>query len=135
MRKSVNMIEDAAVPMITGIENIELFLEENDKWQFHFSGISDIHWDDKERRLDVSVHPTYCVGMKYDWKLEAPVLDLHFIGVRDFKLDYIDGGYVDEISMKVCGGFLDTWFDCYMLHVTSKSLVADKPRIVPRLKE
>ena len=64
MRKSINMIEDAAVPMITGIENIELFLEENDKWLFHFSGISDIHWDDKERRLDVSVHPTYCVGMK-----------------------------------------------------------------------
>ena len=31
MRKSANMIDDAAVTMINGIENIEVFLEENDQ--------------------------------------------------------------------------------------------------------
>lgn len=51
MRKSANIIDDAAVGMFTGIENIEIFLEENDQWQFHDSGIRDIHWDDEERRL------------------------------------------------------------------------------------
>ena len=40
MRKSANMITDDAVKMITGIENIEVFLEENDEWQFHFSKVS-----------------------------------------------------------------------------------------------
>ena len=131
-RKSSNMIDDAAVKMITGIENIEVFLEENDEWQFHDSDISDIHWDNKAGRLDVSVHPTFCVGMAYERKSEKPVLDMHFIEVRDFKLDFISGEYVDEISMKECNGFLDTWFDCYMLHVTSRGLIVDKPRFVPR---
>ena len=135
MRKSANMITDDAVKFVTGIENIEVFLEENDEWQFHDSEISDIHWDDRAKRLVLSLHPTYCVGLTYDKKSEMPVLDLHFIGVRDFKLDYISGGYVDEISMKEFNGFLDTWFDCYMLHVTSRGLIVDKPRFVPRENE
>ena len=32
MRKSAYMITDDAVKMVTGIENIEVFLEENDEW-------------------------------------------------------------------------------------------------------
>ena len=51
MRKSANMIDEAAARMINGIENIEVFLEENDQWQFHDSDIKNIHWDDMERRL------------------------------------------------------------------------------------
>lgn len=132
MRKSANMITDDAVKMITGIENIEVFLEENDEWQFHDSEISYIHWDDKERLLDVSVKPTYCVGIEYDHKKFEPILDFHFTGVRDYKLDYNEGGYVDEISIKECAGFLDTWFDCYMLHITSRGLIIDEPRFVQR---
>ena len=52
------MIDEAAIRMINGIENIEVFLEENDQWQFHDSDIKNIHWDDMERRLDVTVCPT-----------------------------------------------------------------------------
>ena len=37
------MITDDAVKFITGIENIEVFLEENDEWQFHFSKVTEIH--------------------------------------------------------------------------------------------
>ena len=33
------MIDEAAIRMINGIENIEVFLEENDQWQFHDSNI------------------------------------------------------------------------------------------------
>lgn len=43
MRKSANMITDDAVKFVTGIENIEVFLEENDEWQFHFSKVTEIH--------------------------------------------------------------------------------------------
>ena len=132
MRKSANMIDDAAVEMITGIENIEIFLEENDQWQFHDSGISDIHWDDKVRRLDITVCPTFCKGIEYDYKTLKPILDFHFTGVYSVKLEFNGCGYVDEISIKGDKGFLDTWFDCYTLNVTSRGLIVDKPRFVPR---
>lgn len=132
MRKSSNMIDDDAVKMINGIENIEVFLEENDQWQFHDSGISDIHWDDKERRLDVTVSPTFCVGIDYDYKTLEPRLDFHFTGVIALKFEFNDCGYVDEISIKKYSDFLDTWFECYMLNVTSRGLIVDKPRFVPR---
>ena len=133
MRKSANMIDDAAVGMITGIENIEIFLEENDQWQFHDSGIRDIHWDDEERRLDVTVCPTFCVGIDYDYNTLEPRLDFHFTDVVSVNLDYNDFGYVDEISIKkLSNGLLETWFDCYTLHVFSSGLIVDKPRFVPR---
>ena len=127
------MIDDAAVEMITGIENIEIFLEENDQWQFHDSGISDIHWDDKVRRLDVTVSPTFCVGIDYDYNTLEPRLDFHFTDVVSVNLDYNGFGYVDEISIKkLSNGFLETWFDCYTRHVFSSGLIVDKPRFVPR---
>lgn len=135
MRKSSNMIDDGAVKIITGIENIEVFLEENDQWQFHDSGISDIHWDDKERRLDVTVSPTFCVGIDYDYKTLEPRLDFHFTGVIAVIFEFNDCGYVDEISIKKYNNFLDTWFECYILHITSRGLIGDKPRFVPREDE
>ena len=132
MRKSANMINDAAVRMISGIENIEVFLEENDQWQFHDSDIKTIHWDDMERRLDVTVCPTVCIGIDYDHENLEPRLDFHFTGVVCLKVDFNNCGYIDEISIKELNGFLDTWFDCYMLHVTSKGLIVDKLRFMPR---
>ena len=133
MRKSANMIDDGAAKIITGIENIEIFLEDDDQWQFHDSGIRDIHWDDKERQLDVTVCPTFCVGIDYDYKTLEPRLDFHFTGVISLNFEFHDYGYVDEISIKKKkNGFLDTWFECYTLHVTSRGLTVDKPRFVPR---
>ena len=55
MRKSANMITDDAVKFVTGIENIEVFLKENDEWQFHFSKVTDIHWNSEKRQLDVTI--------------------------------------------------------------------------------
>lgn len=133
MRKSSNMIDEGAAKMIIGIENIEVFLEENDQWQFHDSDISEIHWDDKERQLDVTVSPTFCVGIDYDYNILEPRLDFHFTGVISLNFEFNECGYVDEISIKkISNGFLDTWFECYMLNVTSRGLIVDKPRFVPR---
>lgn len=42
---------------------IEVFLEENDEWQFHFSKVTDIHWNSKKRLLDVTINPPCCVGI------------------------------------------------------------------------
>ena len=43
IRKSANMITDDAVKFVMGIENIEVFLEEPDEWQFHFSKMTEIY--------------------------------------------------------------------------------------------
>ena len=49
------MITDDAVKFVTGIENIEVFLEENDEWQFHFfkSNRDSLEQREKTRMLKV----------------------------------------------------------------------------------
>lgn len=85
-RKSSNIIDDNAVKMIIGIENIEVFLEENDEWKFHDSETSVIHWNNKTERLDVSVYPTLRGGMAYERNSQEPILYMHFIEIRDFSI-------------------------------------------------
>ncbi|MBR3080761.1 MAG: hypothetical protein IKH01_13275 [Prevotella sp.] len=47
-RKSSTIIKDeGAYELIEGIENMEMFLTEDDKWQFHDSDIRDIHWNNQ----------------------------------------------------------------------------------------
>ena len=129
------MITDDAVKMVTGIENIEIFLEDNDEWQFHFSKVTEIHWNSERRALDVAINPPCCVGIEYDRKKVEVFLDFHFIEVIDLKWEYTQDDYADEISMKELNGFLETWFDFITLRVTSKGVVVDKPRFVPREQE
>ena len=125
------MITDDAVKMVTGIENIEIFLEDNDEWQFHFSKVTEIHWNSERRALDVAINPPCCVGIEYDRKKVEVFLDFHLIEVIDLKWEYTQDDYADEISMKELNGFLETWFDFITLRVTSKGVVVDKPRFVP----
>jgi hypothetical protein len=125
------MITDDAVKMVTGIENIEIFLEDNDEWQFHFSKVTEIHWNSERRALDVTINSPCCVGIEYDRKKVEVFLDFHFIDVVDLKWEYAQDDYADEISMKELSGFLETWFDFITLRVTSKGVVVDKPRFVP----
>ena len=128
------MITDDAVKMVTGIENIEIFLEDNDEWQFHFSKVTEIHWNSERRALDVAINPPCCVGIEYDRKKVEVFLDFHFIEVIDLKWEYTQDDYADEISMKELNGFLETWFDFITLRVTSKGVVVDKPIFV-QIKE
>ena len=131
MRKSANMITDDAVKFITGIENIEVFLEENAEWQFHFSQVTEIHWNSEKRQLDVTVNPPCCVGIEYDRKKVEVFLDFHFTDVIDLKWEYTQDDFADEISMKEFHGFLETWFDFIKLNITSKGVIVDKPRFEP----
>lgn len=135
MRKSANMISDDAVKFITGIENIEVFLEENDEWQFHFSKVTEIHWNSEKSLLDVTIKPTYCVGIEYDRNETEVFLDFHFTDVVDLKWDYTQEDYADEISMKEYNGFLETWFDHIKLNITSMGVAVDKPRFMPIKKK
>lgn len=57
-RKSSTIFKDeGAYKLIEGIENMELFLTEDDKWQFHDSDIHDIHWNNQNRTLDLTIEP------------------------------------------------------------------------------
>ena len=125
------MITDDAVKYVTGIENIEVFLEEPDEWQFHFSKVTEIHWYSEKRQLDVTINPPCCVGIEYDRKKVEVFLDFHFTDVIDLKWEYTQEDYPDEISMREFNGFLETWFDFITLNVTSKGVVVDKPRFEP----
>lgn len=130
-RKSANMITDDAVKFVTGIENIEVFLEENDEWQFHFSKVTEIHWNNEKRQLDVTINPPCCVGIEYDRKEVEVFLDFHFTDVIDLKWEYTQDDFADEISMREFHGFLETRFDFITLNITSKGVIVDKPRFEP----
>ena len=50
-RKSIRVVPDEeALKRITGIENLEMFLVDDDQWMYHDSEIRNIHWDDKKGR-------------------------------------------------------------------------------------
>ncbi len=85
IRKSANVITDDAVKFVTGIENIEVFLEENNEWLFHFSKLTEIHWNSEKRQLDVTINPLCCVGIEYDRKKVEVFLDFRFTDVIDLK--------------------------------------------------
>ena len=44
-------IRDGAEKLIDGIENIEMFLGDDDDWNFHDSEIYSFHWDRDENFL------------------------------------------------------------------------------------
>ena len=125
------MITDDAVKFVTGIENIEVFLEENDEWQFHFSKVTEIHRKSEKRQLDVTINHPCCVGIEYDRKKVEVFLDFHFTDVIDLKWEYTQDDFADEISMKEFHGFLETWFVFITLNITSKGVMVDKPRFEP----
>lgn len=130
IRKSANVITDDAVKFVTGIENIEVFLEENDEWQFHDSEVLSIHWDEKHLVLDITVIPIgFGTKFEYGYKTQVPMLDFHFNNVVEYKCEYYAHGYIDEISIKKENGYLVTRFDCYTIEVVSGGLTIDKPRI------
>ena len=131
IRKSANVITDDAVKFVTGIENIEVFLEENDEWQFHYSKVTEIHWNSEKRQLDVTINPPCCVGIEYDRKKVEVFLDFHFTDVIDLKWEYTQEDYAYDISMKEINGFLETWFAFITLDITSKGVTVDKPRFEP----
>ena len=75
------MITEDAVKYITGIEYIEVSLEEPDELQFHLSKVTYIYWNSEKRQLDVTTNPPGCVGIEYDRKEVEVFLDFHLTDV------------------------------------------------------
>lgn len=131
-RKSSTIIKDeSAYQLIEGIENMELFLTENDEWQFHDSDIRDIHWNNKKRTLDLTIEPIgFSADVPWDRKTTTALLDFHYEGVVEFYLNCYGFSYIYELEINLKNGFLESIFDSYMLNILAKKLTIDKPRFI-----
>ena len=133
MRKSVNTIRNEAVPFVTGIKNLDMFIEEgNDNWNFHDSEIRSIRWNDKRRTLDVTVEPIgYGAKIPGDGPDKQALVDFHFKDVYEVNLDWSGYGFIFEIDITVENGILTCYFDSYAMVVRADRLSIGKPRFVP----
>ena len=132
MRKSVNTIHDEAVPFITGIKNLDTFIEEgNDNWNFHDSEIRSVRWNDERRTLDVTIKPIgYSVTLPEDGPDKQALIDMHFKDVISVNLDWNTYGFIFELDITVEDGFLACYFDSYCMKVIAKRLSIGKPRFI-----
>lgn len=130
--KTSNIVTDErAFELITGIENMEIFLTENDEWQFHDSDIRDIHWNNQSRTLDLTIEPIgFCADVPWDRKITTALLDFHYEGVEEFDLNCLGVCYIFELEIKMKNGYLESIFDSYMLTILAKKLTIDKPRFI-----
>lgn len=131
-RKSSTIIKDEdAYELIEGIENMELFLTENDQWQFHDSDIRDIHWNNQNRTLDLTIEPIgFSADVPWDRKTMTALLDFHYEGVGELELNCFGFCYIYELEINMKNGYLDCNFDSYILKILAKKLTIDKPRLI-----
>lgn len=124
-----NTIAGGAEELIDGLENIELFLDDRDEWNFHDSEITSIHMDFKENSVTVTVKPDGYNSERADklFKEELPLLDFKFIDVCEIKMNTSLPYYIDKIEISKYNGFLECWFNGYGIRVTSRRLCVAKP--------
>ena len=110
---------------------MELFLTEKDEWQFHDSHIRDIHWNNQNRTLDLTIEPIgFPTDVTWDRKTTTALLDFHYEGVEEFELNCFGFCYIYELEINMKNGYLDCIFDAYILKILAKKLTIDKPRLI-----
>ena len=130
-RKSSKIVPDSdALEFIVGIENLELFLEEDDKWNFHDSRIHSIGWNDGNQALDIAIKPKWWPDIEGYSEDKIVILDFHFQSVEIFDLKSNSYGDIFELEITYKDGFLDCIINGYSMEVTAKRLIIDKPRLV-----
>ena len=134
MYKYNRTIRDGAEALIDGIENIEMFLDDNDHWNFHDSKIRSFYWDNETLEFTVTVD---LVGYGFykgeiDKNLQ-PLLDFHFKDCDEIKMDMVDmyAGFINEIEISRDRDYLECWFNGICVGVSCRRLCVDKPRFVP----
>lgn len=115
--------------LIDGIENLELFLDDEDMYNLHDSEITSLHWDKDNCTLDVSVQ---VIGSSYYVEGYDSFLDLHFDHVISLHVIYDNCGYIDDFSIKRERSWLTVIFGCEEVEVTCSHLTIDPPRFVAK---
>lgn len=135
MYKYNRTITNGAEELIDGIENIEMFLGDDDNWNFHDSEIRSFNWDRDKKEFVVSVELIGCAFPKIEgWDGDAPViLDFHFKDCIEIHMPNVDmwgAPYIFEIEISRSRDMIECWFDGYTIRITSHRLRVDKPRII-----
>ena len=132
-------IMNGAEKLIDGIENIEMFLGDDDAWNFYDSEIYSFHYDRDTKTFTVTVDLIGCDFSKLeDFDYESTVLlDLHFVGCIDIHMPNVDFmcPYIYEIEISKNHKLIECWFNGYPIRVTSKRLQVDKPRIIKKTND
>lgn len=126
-------IRGGAEALIDGIENIEMFLDDEDAWNFHDSEINSFYWDNEKKVMTVTVEPIgYGADIEGDAKDKRPLLSFHFEDCIDVEM-HMNNVYehIYEIEISRFKQFIECWFNGVGIRVTSRSLRVDKPRFVP----
>lgn len=128
-------IQNGAESLIEGIENIEMFLDDNDDWNFHDSEIYSLYWDRNTNIFTVTVEPIGCDypdidGCKEDTTI---LLDFHFLGCIEIHMPNVDtwnSEYIYEVEISKNQNCIECWFNGYPIRITSEKLKVDKPRVI-----
>lgn len=124
---------NGAEKLIDGIENIEMFLDDNDDWNFHDSEINSFYWDNEKKIMTVTIEPiAYSVDVEGDAKDKQPLLSFHFEDCIDVEM-HMNNVYerIYKIEISMFKQFIECWFNGVGIRVTSKRLRVDKPRFIP----
>ena len=127
-------IMNGAEKLIDGIENIEMFLGDEDAWNFHDSEIYSFHYNRDTKTFTVTVDLMGCDFSKLeDFDYESTVLlDLHFEGCIELHMTNVDlmSPYLQEIIFTKSRKWIECNFNGYPIRVTSERLRVGKPRII-----
>ncbi|GCB35200.1 hypothetical protein [Bacteroides faecalis] len=112
MYKYHKTIKNGSEKLIDGIENIEMFLDDNNDWNFHDSEIHSFHWDRDTKTFTVSVELIGCGFPELEgWDGDAPViLDFHFEGCVEVHMPNVDlwsPQYIYEIGISIYNKYLE----------------------------
>lgn len=130
-------IKNGAERLIDGIENIEMFLGEEDAWNFHDSEIHSIQWDRDSKTFSVTIDLIGCdfsqlEGYNYH---DNVLLEFHFTKVAEVHMPHVDMWnceYIYEIEISKDRNWLECWFNGFCMRVVSERLRVEKPRIIKK---
>ena len=127
-------ITGGAERFIDGIENIEMFLDEQDNWNFHDSDLKSFSYDNDEQRFTITIEPIGFLptieGLDED---KIVLLDFHFEGVIELEMSCLTETDISEIEFSVYNKeWLNCWLDNCGIRVQSQRVRVDKPRFVQK---
>lgn len=119
---------------IDGIENIEIFLDEQGDWNFHDSELKSFSYDNDEQQFTITIEP---IG--FEPTIEGldesniVLLDFHFEGVIEIEMSCLTETDIFEMEFSVYNKeWLNCWFDNCGIRIMSQRVRVDKPRFVQK---
>lgn len=134
MYKYNRTIRDGAEKLIDGIENIEMFLEDNET--FHDCGIHSFSWNSETKELTLTIEPLTYRFFAGEYGNMLPLLDFHFVNCLSIET-YMETGIaiIDEMVISKGNNYLQCELGQVCITIQSIRLRVDKPRFVPLEEE